>query len=53
VIEIEEVLLAIIASGFNILSNDDNTDFLTFAFYTIALNKCDILLKQQNQHLVI
>lgn len=39
VIEIEEVLLAIIASGFNILSNDDNTDFLTFAFYTIALIK--------------
>lgn len=36
VIEIEDVLLAMIASGFNILSSDDKTDFLTLAFSTIA-----------------
>lgn len=32
VIEIEEVLLAIIASGFSILSRLPNSDFFTFAF---------------------
>ncbi len=32
VIEIEEVLLAIIADFFNIRSADASTDFLTFAF---------------------
>lgn len=36
VIEIEEVLLAMMASGLRTLSNEDNTDFLTFAFSTIA-----------------
>jgi hypothetical protein len=36
VIEIDDVLLAIIASGFNILSSEDSNDFLTFAFSTIA-----------------
>lgn len=36
VIEIEEVLLAMMASGLSTLSNEDNTDFLTFAFSTIA-----------------
>ena len=37
VIEIDEVLLAMIASGFNILSSEDSNDFLTFAFSTMAL----------------
>lgn len=36
VIEIEEVLLAMMASGLRTLSNEDSTDFLTFAFSTIA-----------------
>jgi hypothetical protein len=37
VIEIDEVLLAMIASGFNILSSEESNDFLTFAFSTMAL----------------
>ena len=36
VIEIDDVLLAMIADFFNILSADPSTDFLTFAFSTIA-----------------
>lgn len=36
VIEIDDVLLAIIASGLRTLSSPDNTAFLTLAFYTIA-----------------
>ena len=36
VIEIDDVFDAIIASGLRTLSNDERTDFLTFAFSTIA-----------------
>jgi len=36
VIEIEEVLLAIIADFLMMRSTEDKTDFLTFAFYTMA-----------------
>lgn len=39
VIEIEEVLLAIMASGLSILSRLPNTAFFTFAFSTIAYHQ--------------
>jgi hypothetical protein len=48
VMEIEEVLLAIIAYCDKILSTSPSTLFFTLAFYTIALITKK-LLKQQNR----
>jgi len=36
VMEIDDVFDAMIASGLRTLSNDERTDFLTFAFSTMA-----------------
>ena len=49
-IEIDDVFDAIMASGLRTLSNDERTDFLTFAFSTMALKIIiNFLLRQQNQ----
>jgi hypothetical protein len=39
VMEMEEVLLAMMAYGFNTLSREERSDFLTLAFSTMA---CEI-----------
>jgi hypothetical protein len=50
VIEIDEVLLAIIASGFRMLSREERRDFLTFAFYKIAFQIIKKIPQPQSQH---
>ncbi len=52
VIEMDEVFEAIIAWGLRTLSNDERTDFFTFAFYTMALFICKIYLNDKVNVLV-
>lgn len=52
-IEIDDVFDAIMASGLRTLSKEDNTDFLTFAFSTIALKIMIIIYLNNKVNILI